>query len=522
MNNNLPEVINKINSLTNFSKSKIENSLPFEQKIKLNSLSKNEDYEEKSVNSILKKIEIADNALVNSELSYAIYKSNMWIIDDLNKDFTDMTVKVEEALNDTNQFYNLKLWHFNKNFIEKIKDKEINLPNLGTYVSKYGFVVNYEFLNGHFSAKNDLAHACVLRSKHPTKEGYVLHICFRGTDFKRLPEFIKDAYLDMSAYYENFKPLELAMMKYAKDPKNQVVELQVSGHSLGGAMVQEFLKNNPVSEDTPPIKGFTFGSPGSKKHFYHKFLSMGYHLVFHKKLVWSFNEQKDERINEFYHNNDPVPKIGVLGYQKGGDGHNLFDHLYEENKLAKIDKPSFLERVPLFGKMLNSIKERIFNKTEIKFHDSKRYSINIKNLIENYYKSFPILADEMIEKTHYWKKYIEVENKFKGLSVRYKKLFEQIVNSQEPELNKISLQNKILNIRESMHYDSEAARVLSVSSQSTNINDFFLFKDKLKKQNDPDSSLMIGDLNPLFTGTDKMIELRKKSINSIRNSLKRK
>ena len=211
-------------------------------------------------------------------MAYSCYQDNLWTITEMKNDLSDMSVRFQNAMNDKNAFYNLKIWFFNKNFFKPIDDYKI-MPSQGVYKSRYKFMVNYNFKDGQYSAMNDLAHASVLESDHPSGEGKVLNITFRGTEFSRLPAYILKAYPDMTAYYANFIPFEEAIMKYARNPANNIKEIQVSGHSLGGAMVQEFLHNNPPKNSEPEIHGFTFGSPGSKKHFFHKFATLGYQNV---------------------------------------------------------------------------------------------------------------------------------------------------------------------------------------------------------------------------------------------------
>lgn len=440
--------------------------LPNVQSFNINKLkqSSQDIYNEESLTAIMNKIENADAAFLNSILSYSCYKDKLWTLEEINKDLSDMTVRVEKAMRDEEEFYKLKIWHFNKSFFKPINQFSF-LQEQGRYKSTYGFDVSFTFKNGQYSAMDDLAHASVLTSAHPSGEGNVLHVAFRGTDFARLPAFIISAYPDMTAYYQQFLPLEKAILKYARDPKNNIKEIQVSGHSLGGAMVQEFLNRNQNDDDTPLIKGFTYGSPGAKKNLFVKFLNIGYHLIKHQTLVIE-KEQKhhDERLNEFYHSNDPVPKIGLLGYKRNGTAHNLFDKLYEDSKEANLESSNFLEKVPLFGKMITYFKENICNKLQVRFHDSKRYTLNIKGIIDEHYKLYPYMSEDMNKKTAYWQSYLEQEKKFSYLSIRYKSAFEKLFKDENPNLNNDEIQEKLLNMRAKMRYDSEAHRVLSEKS----------------------------------------------------------
>lgn len=464
-------------------------SLPAQQTFPLSSIKKDlEFYQENSLSGIMKKIENADDAFLNSILAYCCYKDNLWTIEKLNQDISTMATEVESAMKDPNALYNLKMWYFNKMFFQKIDSNQYIMPSKGSIESEYGFQVNYSYRDGQYSAMDDLAHASILLSKHPSGEGNVLNIAFRGTEFSRLPAYIASAYPDMTAYYQNFLPFEEAVMKFACNPANNIKEIQVSGHSLGGAMVQEFLSRHPAKEGTPEIHGFTYGSPGSKKNLFVKFLNIGYHLVRHQTFVVE-NEQKvhDPRLNEFYHSNDPVPKIGLLGYTRNGIGHNLFDKMYSDSKKAHLESSGFLEKMPAFGKLITSFKENFLNKLKVRFHDSKRYTLNIRGIIEEHYKLYPHLIPEMNKKTQYWQDYLKIEKSFKGLTIKYKTAFEDLIKSQYPDYNQEDIQNKILSMREQIKYDSQASLLLSKKHSGTGYSQNFLGQNNIPPINESEN-----------------------------------
>lgn len=475
-------------------------SLPLQQTFPLSSLKKNLDfYQENSLAGIMKKIENADDAFLNSILAYCCYKDNLWTIEKLDQDISAMSEEIEKGMKNPDALYNLKMWYFNKMFFQKIDKTQYFMPAKGSVESEYGFQVNYSYQDGQYSAMDDLAHASVLLSKHPSGNGNVLNIAFRGTEFSRLPAYISSAYPDMTAYYQNFLPFEEAIMKFARNPANNIKEIQVSGHSLGGAMVQEFLSRHPAKEGEPEIHGFTYGSPGSKKNLFVKFLNIGYHLVRHQTFVIE-NEQKehDPRLNEFYHSNDPVPKIGLLGYTRNGIGHNLFDKMYADAKKAHLEKPSFLEKLPAFGKLITSFKESVLNKLKVRFHDSKRYTLNIRGIIEEHYKLYPHLIPEMNKKTQYWQDYLSIEKSFKGLTIKYKTAFEYLIQTQYPEYSHEDIQNKILSMREQIKYDSQASLLLSKKHSGTGYSQNFL-GDNNSISNDSNENIV-----------DKVTKLRNK------------
>jgi hypothetical protein len=414
-------------------------------------------------------IKRTDEAFLNSILSFAVYEQNNWMFKNLNSELSDMGAIFNDAMQNKEKLYNLKVWHFMKNTFEKIPDQELGMRKSGYFYSWFNSKIDFDFKDGQYNAANGLAHACILRSKNPNKnrKGDILHLSFRGTEFSRLMEYIKGPYLDMSAYYENFKPLVEQLKKYANNPKNNIAEIHVSGHSLGGAMVQEFFKKNPPEEFAVPVKGFTFGSPGSEKKWYHKFATIAYHtLVSGVAFSYVRDDQgitNDDRITQYSHENDPVPLVGGLGYIKGDNNYSLPDNAYRNDKIANLESPSFLEKIPAFGKLMSGFKEKILNKLNTKFHDSARYIMNIRSYIQNSYldkeqhfKDFFILKN-----TPNWQNWVRHERSFSMLSIKYKSAFELLIKENNPELDNNNVIKKILEVRERMRFDSQADIVLS-------------------------------------------------------------
>ena len=456
---------NNILSKVNFEKSTFTYSKLKEKKLPF--------VESASVFSILKK---TDEAMLNSILSFAVYDRNSWMMKNLKSELSDMTAIIQDAMRDKEKMYGLKVWHFMKKTFEKIPDHELKIPAKGFSKSSYNSTVQYDFSDGQYSAANGLAHACILKSKSLDGDGEILHLSFRGTEFSRLMEYLKGPYLDMSAYYENFKPLEKYIRDYVNNPINNITEVHVNGHSLGGAMVQEFLKHNPENTFAVPIKGFTFGSPGSEKKWYHKFATIAYHSLgkgvpFKNPYPDHLPSHLDDRMTQFYHSNDPVPIIGLLGYSKGANNYKLPDINYEESKLANLEQKGFLEKIPAFGKLITYFKENILHKFDTKFHDSARYIMNLRHHIENSYKEHPALGKIFsADSTKNWQNWLKQEQEFGTLSIRYKSAFEYLVKKDEPNLNKEEVNEKILQLRERMKYDSEARMILSRIKNQTNYN----------------------------------------------------
>ena len=141
--------------------------------------------------------------------------------------------------------------------------------------------------------------------------------------------------------------------------------------------------------------------------------------------------------------------------------------MYEDAKEAKLEKPSFLETVPAFGCMVTFFKENIFNKLKVRFHDSKRYTLNIRGIIEEHYKLYPFLIPQMNQKTEYWQEYNKIEGQFKALSIKQRVAIENFIQKTNPSFNKDTIHETMLKIRENMTYDSDASRLLSYGSKST-------------------------------------------------------
>lgn len=462
------------------------------------------EFEEKSIYSFMKNLKVSDSAFINSMLSYATYNSNLWTLTSLDKNIGDMQEKFRESFSNSKELYNLKLWHFLKENFTKITDSHF-MRSTGLYKSSYGFDVNYEYKDGQYSALNGLAHASVITRNNPNGEGKILHVSFRGTEFEKLPSYIQKAYLNMSAYYQNFLPLEKAILDYAKDPRNNITSIEISGHSLGGAMVQEFLKRNPKENIDTPIQGYTFGSPGAEKKNFMHFLNMGHQILKRRNIVLEdfvpHKLQKDNRLHEFYHTNDPVPKIGLLGYTRKGISYNLFDTVYENAKEAKIEKMSFLEKIPVFGKMINYFKEKYINAWKVRFHDSDRYVNNIKSIMELNYQTYPELIPQMKTVTNGWQQFLESDRKFRQLSIKYKSSFEQIIREDNPELDSNEIKEKLLKYRELMKYENETNLTLSQQGESKVYSQNFLgnFTSGASFNNNPQNTLK--ELRKKYTTT---------------------
>ena len=69
----------------------------------------------------------------------------------------------------------------------------------------------------------------------------------------------------MKEYYDLLKPLISALDQYVLNSANHISHVYVTGHSLGGAMVEEFMAQHPIGDKNFKNVSFeatTFGSPG--------------------------------------------------------------------------------------------------------------------------------------------------------------------------------------------------------------------------------------------------------------------
>lgn len=388
--------------------------------------------------SIHKELELLDKSFVNSILSYGVYSDRQWTLGDYDSNGTQ-TDKIENflkesGLEDKNNInlkkaYEVFLTLFNRETFEKV---DLKLASNGS--SRYDNKekeFSFEYEPGHYEALDNLAKAGIYKSKNPDGT-YNLHLSFRGTDTnaRNFLAFATDAYSDMARYYEVFKPLEKAVLEYAKDPNNKISSLQVSGHSLGGAMVQAFFNSDEVKKSSIPMEGFTYGAPGAKKNIFYKllpdFIDLTNSLGFVSLGVKAYNllqEEKknviDPRITQFTHKGDLVPKLGSVLYDTQGEQYGLDDTANKNfqtngvlNKKQVNENVSFNRergRFTVFTKMVKNHEESFFGKIKtylenrfaFKHHDMLRYSFNIENEAVRKGVEFNKLntADNVIEST---------------------------------------------------------------------------------------------------------------------------
>lgn len=497
------------------------------------------EYKTKSIYSIVKNAREVDSAFINSVLSYAVYSRNYWILDNVGKSFEDMKEKFISAfLSDNleqaqNKFFALKVWNFISNTFEKVSDNSIKIPAQAVELNGYQYVSQYEYKNGSFNSTNNtydefkIAHASIIKRKDPeNQDGYVLHLVFRGTEFDHLGKYLTGPYLDMDAYYEHFKPLEKYIKKYVEDPKNKITKLEVAGHSLGGAMVEQFLKNNPAESISVPISGYTFGSPGSNKN---KFLAIATNFWHHNiRGIQTQEPQKvksDPRILNFYHTNDPIPKIGLAGYKKNGEVFNLFDNVQKDSQLVdkiKNGPKPFYERFPIFGKMIQGFKKLIkikFNLNTIKeyifsFHDSDRYIKNLKNTTQDILEAYPQLTDLLQNNIKNLYNWTNLERKFLTFSLKYKDELLSVIAEKFPEFDKQEKQKVFYKLKELMVTDTIEETTLGRHNLSKGKPQF----KSAEQLNNAPSSVLNKIKNMNDTLTEQLVSMREQ--NSLKSSPK--
>lgn len=445
-----------------------------------NTLDSLHEYKVNSIYSIVNNARNVDSAFINSILSYAVYSRNYWILDNIGQPFEKMKDKFTSAfMSDDintaqNKFFALKVWNFISNNFDKISDNSIRIPAQNLVLNDYQYKASSEYRKGSFNSGSSsdpdefkIAHASIIKRKDPNNpDGYIMHLVYRGTEFEHLGKYLTGPYLDMDAYYAHFKPLEKYIKAYVADPKNKITKLEVAGHSLGGAMVEQFLRNNPAESFPVPISGYTFGSPGSNKN---KFLAIATHIWHHQirgiQPVKKEEVKPDPRILNFYHTNDPVPKIGFAGYKKNGEIFNLFDNVQKNlnrvNEITNGPKP-FIERFPIFGKMIENFKKLVkikFNLNTIKeyvfsFHDSDRYIKNLKNTAQDMLEAYPQLSSVLEPNLKNLQEWTNQERRFVSFAIKYKEDLLSVIKDKFPDFDHQERQKVFYKLKELMFTDT--------------------------------------------------------------------
>ena len=409
------------------------------------------------IENTLTALERDDLAFFNSVLSYGIYTDREWMLGLNQFGKTDSPKTFEETVSEAafslysdnnpdpavlmKRNYELYLYAYIKDNFEKFslaKDEEFSFSS-----RNYGYETKCQFQESDYITLNNLARAGYFLSNNPdgTKN---LHLVFRGTDNKarNFMDFVGKAYLDMSAYYDAFKPLEAKILEYAKNPDNNIQSIHVSGHSLGGAMVQEFFNSKHVKESGIKIHGFTYGAPGTDKKPIHEVITNTFYTIksFTKKrdlssfLALSINVLSplvnkvlpnslaitnilgasfgfnlydytqpvsqiedltpfkiDDRIHQYEHSGDLIPKLGAAAYNETGKDIYLKD-VASKNSNETFMLMGYKEKVKKYNSKFSSFLAASFslikkpirfmkNMFSFQYHDMMRYVVNIEHKI---------------------------------------------------------------------------------------------------------------------------------------------
>jgi Ca2+-binding RTX toxin-like protein len=160
--------------------------------------------------------------------------------------------------------------------------------------SPAGSTLQFSMIEGWYSAIEDTlgpeSRADAIVSVGILDGVRVLSISFRGSN--EAGDFKEDGYAIFSSFqshYDKFKPLLEAIDLYITDSANQISKVLVSGHSLGAAIMQMFLKNHP---DPIRFQGVGLATPG----------------------VTGVTGPDVHNIINFAHSDDPVASVGSKQY----------------------------------------------------------------------------------------------------------------------------------------------------------------------------------------------------------------
>lgn len=243
-------------------------------------------------------LEMADRDFLNSVASLAIYTDNDKWMDYVTGKLAngetinpDELMRKDELFQTANDFDRMVSVYYAKTFMPA------NVMKNGEFAANIGFdgTTDFEFKNGIYRAKGNLCAASSMVSENPDGT-YTLHMAYRGTDsdsraskdvaeaekknplmknfnnIMRFADYFFKAYLDMGKHHANFEPFDKACLEFAANPENKISKIEVSGHSLGGAMVQRFLKSDELAASPfkDKVQGITWGAPQTNAKVYVK------------------------------------------------------------------------------------------------------------------------------------------------------------------------------------------------------------------------------------------------------------
>jgi VCBS repeat-containing protein len=172
------------------------------------------------------------------------------------------------------------------------------LDHLGAFeVSPVGAAFTGLYVNG------ENANASALVAEGTVEGERSLVIAYTGTNdgLQDVQEYDIGTF---SLHYQHFQGFNSAVVSFVQasmadaDPANDILRVYLTGHSLGGAMVERFM----VDHDDALFAGMTFGAPG---------------------LLLGLAEPNDPRILNFQHVGDPVVNLGGFTLVDGGEAVSL-------------------------------------------------------------------------------------------------------------------------------------------------------------------------------------------------------
>ena len=182
-----------------------------------------------------------------------------------------------------------------------------------------------------------------------------LHIVFRGTEpnYKNKLKYFLYDYMNMKRHYKVFEPLLEEVMAYAK--KNNIKNIDVAGHSLGGAMVDIFMKGKNKSNLNFKFKGYTFGNPFGEQSL------QGIMDKFDAIKESIQNKTKNTKFHAITKVLDFPPLLILVPSAVGNIAHNHWTLLKSLMRTKKIDKDAEYVNAGADVTSVNNVSDPVVN-----------------------------------------------------------------------------------------------------------------------------------------------------------------
>lgn len=282
-----------------------------------------------------------DRALA-ATLSAAIYTDNVWMIQTLGEPYEQMPLWRSAAVpeGDPAQLARACLI---KNTYSHVQGVDI-APQGKSADPMSGLLTDFSYKEGVFYF-GDLACAALVERKRDNGST-VVELCFRGTEKETTGQpkadklnliggYFMSAYKNLDGHYERHRLLidEAVRIVNQRSARGELVELHVSGHSLGGSMAEIFAKKDAQRlSDPSKFFGCTFGSPGSgqEQHLFSMLVAGVARAILTKLGLLTDNARHASsnyaggslgskplpgtpNLTQYIDPADPVPKLGLLG-----------------------------------------------------------------------------------------------------------------------------------------------------------------------------------------------------------------